>query len=100
MLHTSKRQRSKRMTEIENTVKEFNPVYLVIKTREEFDFILGLVAAHSDTAKAACVNYSISMDKAFFDVLDNYLDLLPRLKSWDSMDERNICRRRQFIANH
>lgn len=61
------------MPEIEPK-KEFVPIYLVIKTREEFNFLRGLTNGDPIMTKQDCLSYDLTINDEFKNVLNDYYD--------------------------
>ena len=53
------------MPELVKDEKDFEPIYLVLKTRKEFDYLLGLVTADPLTQKENCKHYDGKVNKDF-----------------------------------
>ena len=60
------------MPEIETKTQEFEPIYLVIKTREEFDYLHGLCELGHTAPKNAARAYHKGINKDFIKILENY----------------------------
>lgn len=54
-------------------VEVFNPVIITLETKDEYDFLLGLLNGISEVIKCECENYSPFIDKTMYDELFNVL---------------------------
>ena len=52
--------------------KGFTPVTLTLETKEEFDFLLGLLLGGADRRKMDCPYFSRSLDDKMYDVLEEF----------------------------
>ena len=50
----------------------FSPVTITLETKEEFNFLLGLLDGGVREEKGDCVNYCPNIDQQLFDLLDEY----------------------------
>jgi len=62
------------MPEIKDADKpnKFEPVYLIIKTRKEFDYLHGLVGARCGMRKQDCNGFDTNIDTNFSICLNSY----------------------------
>ena len=56
---------------VEKKEMQFTPVIITLETKEEFDFLYGLVNGSSDTIKQNCIDYSNKLDHALFNLLND-----------------------------
>jgi len=54
---------------VEKKEMQFTPVIITLETKEEFDFLYGLVNGSSDTIKQNCIDYSNKLDRTLFNLL-------------------------------
>jgi len=56
---------------VEKKEMQFTPVIITLETKEEFDFLYGLVNGSSDTIKQNCIDYSNKLDRTLFNLLND-----------------------------